>query len=108
MSRCASPPLPPPSHADPQSDILAASTANFSALVNATYPQSPRLRLDTSNYPNPFRGVAPATFSDAGETILSLVDGGEDGQVTPLQPMLVEGRAIDVIVAIDAVSCVSL
>ncbi|KAJ7826475.1 lysophospholipase [Mycena olivaceomarginata] len=86
------------------SDILAAATANFSALVNATYPQSPLLRLDTSNYPNPFRGVAPATFSDAGETILSLVDGGEDGQVTPLQPMLVEGRAIDVIVAIDAVN----
>ncbi|KAJ7789133.1 lysophospholipase [Mycena olivaceomarginata] len=86
------------------SDILAAATANFSALVNATYPQSPLLRLDTSNYPNPFRGVAPATFSDAEETIPSLVDGGEDGQVTPLQPMLVEGRAIDVIVAIDAVN----
>ncbi|KAJ7178193.1 lysophospholipase [Mycena filopes] len=83
-------------------EILAGSTANFSALINATYPQPPGLRLDTSNYPNPFHGVAPATFSDSGETILSLCDGGEDGQVSPLQPMLVPDRKIDVIVTIDS------
>ncbi|KAF7343261.1 Lysophospholipase [Mycena venus] len=85
-------------------NALAAHTANFSVLVNETYPQSPALRLDTSNYPNPFHGIAPETFSDSGETILSLVDGGEDGQVTPLQPMLVEDRKIDVIIAIDGVA----
>ncbi|KAF7343260.1 Lysophospholipase [Mycena venus] len=85
-------------------ETLAANTANFSVLVNETYPQSPALRLDTSNYPNPFHGIAPETFSDSGETILSLVDGGEDGQVTPLQPMLVEDRKIDVIIAIDGVA----
>ncbi|KAJ7023454.1 lysophospholipase [Mycena alexandri] len=83
-------------------EILAENTANFSVLVNETYPQSPALRLDTSNYPNPFHGVAPDTFSDSHETILSLCDGGEDGQVSPLQPMLVPDRKIDVIVAIDA------
>ncbi|KAJ7440575.1 lysophospholipase [Mycena latifolia] len=83
---------------------LAQSTANFSILVNETYPQSPALRLDTSNYPNPFHGVAPETFADSGEMILALVDGGEDAQVTPLQPMLVKDRNIDVIVAIDALS----
>ncbi|KAJ7625144.1 lysophospholipase [Mycena rosella] len=81
---------------------LAQSTANFSILVNETYPQSPALRLDTSNYPNPFHGVAPETFADSRETILALIDGGEDAQVTPLQPMLVEDRNIDVIVTIDA------
>ncbi|KAJ6453592.1 lysophospholipase [Mycena sanguinolenta] len=80
---------------------LAASTSNFSLLVNETYPQPPTLRLDSSNYPNAFRGVAPETFSDSGETILALVDGGEDGQISPLQPMLVKDRAIDVIIAID-------
>ncbi|KAJ7111443.1 lysophospholipase [Mycena epipterygia] len=83
-------------------EILAEETANLSVLVNATYPQSPALRLDTSNYPNPFHGVAPATFADSGETILALCDGGEDGQVSPLQPMLVKDRKIDVLVAIDA------
>ncbi|KAK7042581.1 lysophospholipase [Favolaschia claudopus] len=83
-------------------EVLAAGTANFSVLVNSTYPQSPSLRLDSSNYPNPFHGVAPETFSDSHETILSLIDGGEDGQIMPLQPMLVEDRKVDVIIAVDA------
>ncbi|KAJ7450821.1 lysophospholipase [Mycena latifolia] len=88
-------------------EILAENTGNFSILVNETYPQPPTLRLDTSNFPNPFRGVAPDTFADSGETILALCDGGEDGQITPLQPMLVEDRKIDVIIAIDAVNDVN-
>ncbi|KAJ7118432.1 lysophospholipase [Mycena crocata] len=83
-------------------EILAANTANFSVLVNTTYPQSPNIRLDTSNYPNAFHGVAPETFADSGETVLALVDGGEDGQVTPLQPMLVKDRKIDILIAIDS------
>ncbi|KAJ7068547.1 lysophospholipase [Mycena amicta] len=85
-------------------ETLAASTANFSILVNETYPQSPNLRLDTSNYPNPFHGVAPSTFADSHETILSMCDGGLDGQVTPYQPMLVKDRKVDVIIGIDAVN----
>jgi lysophospholipase len=32
------------------------------------------------------------------------VDGGEDGEVIPLQPLLVKARGVDVIFAIDAVS----
>ncbi|KAJ7461281.1 lysophospholipase [Mycena galericulata] len=82
--------------------VLASETSNFSILVNETYPQSPALRLDTSNYPNPFHGVAPETFPDSDETILALCDGGLDGQVSPLQPMLVKDRAIDTLVVIDA------
>ncbi|KAJ7766336.1 lysophospholipase [Mycena maculata] len=82
--------------------ILAESTTDFSVLVNETYPQSPALRLDTSNFPNPFHGVAPDTFADSHETILALCDGGEDGQISPLQPMLVKDRNIDVIITIDA------
>ncbi|KAJ7742584.1 lysophospholipase [Mycena metata] len=81
-------------------EILAENTANFSVLINETYPQ-PALRHDTSNYPNPFHSVTPATFSDSQETVLALCDGGEDGQISPLQPMLVPDRNIDVILAID-------
>ncbi|KAF7291014.1 Lysophospholipase [Mycena chlorophos] len=81
---------------------LAEATSDFSTIVNQTYPQSPNLRLDTSNFPNPFFGVAPATFADSGETILAMCDGGSDGQVTPYQPMLVKDRNIDVIIGIDA------
>ncbi|KAJ6478957.1 lysophospholipase [Mycena sanguinolenta] len=80
---------------------LAFGTANFSVLLNATYPQPPTLRLDTSNFPNPFHDVAPDTFADSGETVLALVDGGEDGQIMALQPMLVPGREIDVVIAFD-------
>ncbi|KAF8189184.1 lysophospholipase [Mycena galopus ATCC 62051] len=83
---------------------LAAGTANFSLLLNATYPQLPTLRLDTSNFPNPFHGVAPATFADSGETVLAFVDGGEDGQIMPLQPMLVPGREVDVLIAVDGIN----
>ncbi|KAG1861740.1 hypothetical protein DFJ58DRAFT_725585 [Suillus subalutaceus] len=31
-----------------------------------------------------------------------MVDGGEDGEVIPLQPLLVKARGVDVIFAIDA------
>ncbi|KAF8189185.1 lysophospholipase [Mycena galopus ATCC 62051] len=83
---------------------LAFATANFSLLLNETYPQPPTLRLDTSNFPNPFHGVAPATFADSGETVLALVDGGMDGQIMALQPMLVPGREIDVVIAFDGIN----
>jgi hypothetical protein len=33
-----------------------------------------------------------------------MVDGSEDGQNIPLQPLLVKAREVDVIIAIDAVS----
>ncbi|KAJ7858807.1 lysophospholipase [Mycena olivaceomarginata] len=46
---------------------LAAASANFSTLLNATYPQPATLRLDTSNFLNPFHGVAPSTFVDSGD-----------------------------------------
>ncbi|KAJ7636505.1 lysophospholipase [Roridomyces roridus] len=61
----------------------------------------PAHRLDTCNFPNAFHGVVPETFADSGETILALCDGGEDGEVSPLQPMLVKDRKIDVIIEID-------
>lgn len=61
------------------------------------------LRLDSADIPNPFFGLAQGTFVDTNSTILSLVDGGEDGQTTPLQPLLVRARGLDTIIAIDAV-----
>ncbi|KAF7301905.1 Lysophospholipase [Mycena indigotica] len=83
-------------------NILAANTANYTTFINQTFPQSPNIRLDTNNYPNPFFGVAPETFADSEETILAMCDGGLDGQITPYQPMLVKEREIDVIIGVDA------
>ncbi|CCM04094.1 uncharacterized protein FIBRA_06253 [Fibroporia radiculosa] len=58
--------------------------------------------VDTARYPNPFYGVQPRTFIDSNETVLSLVDGGDDGVATPYMPLLAKARGIDVILAIDA------
>ena len=54
--------------------------------------------------PNPFFGVLSKTFVDSDQKILNLVDGGENGEVTPFQPLLVKARGVDTIISIDAVS----
>ncbi|KAH9832909.1 lysophospholipase [Rhodofomes roseus] len=54
--------------------------------------------------PNPFQGLHPETFIDTNETYLQIVDGGEDDETVPLQPLLVKAREVDVIFAIDAAS----
>ena len=54
--------------------------------------------------PQPFMGINPGIYQDSNSTSLSLVDGGETGEVLPLAPLLVKARNLDVIVAIDASS----
>ncbi|KAL5496133.1 hypothetical protein ACEPAH_3050 [Sanghuangporus vaninii] len=82
---------------------LAASPIGplFSLLAQAL-PQPASTELDLSLYPNAFFGVAPSTFPDSAQAFLGLVDGGEDGEVLPLQPLLVRARGVDTILAIDA------
>lgn len=86
-----------------QAAALASSAIGpIIGLIEETMPQT-GLRLDSADIPNPFFGLAQGTFVDTNSTILSLVDGGEDGQTTPLQPLLVRARGLDTIIAIDAV-----
>ncbi|KAI9836140.1 MAG: Lysophospholipase 1 [Thelocarpon superellum] len=54
--------------------------------------------------PNPFRDWKPATNQHLNAEMLTLVDGGEDGQNLPLLPLLHEQRQVDVIFAIDSSS----
>ncbi|KAJ7623772.1 lysophospholipase [Roridomyces roridus] len=84
---------PPPSPLPPPTSRLSS--------IRPTRSQCGSTRVTTRIQ---FHGVAPKTFSDSGETMLTMCDGGEDGQVSPLQPMLVKDRNIDVIIEIDAVS----
>ena len=79
----------------------------FIEALEANYPE-PGLRLDSAAVPNPFYGVSSSTFPDSDQTILNLVDGGLDGEVTPYQPLLVKARGVDTILAIDAVSLLLL
>lgn len=48
---------------------------------------------------NPFQDVSYVTQND--EELLTLVDGGEDGQNIPLQPLIQPERGVDVILAFD-------
>lgn len=73
------------------------------SLVNSLLPEK-GIELDVASWPNPFYGVASETFLSSNQTDLRLVDGGEDGENIPLQPLLVKARGLDTILVIDAVS----
>ncbi|KAI0650992.1 lysophospholipase [Trametes meyenii] len=81
--------------------LLASPIGPIVGALETLFPQ-PGLRLDVAAVPNPFVGVAPDTYADAGSADLALVDGGEDGETTPFQPLLVRARGVDTIIAIDA------
>jgi lysophospholipase len=51
--------------------------------------------------PNPFFGYRKQSNNNADTRILTLVDGGEDTQNIPLQPLLQPDRKVDVIFALD-------
>ncbi len=58
---------------------------------------------DIAQYePNPFLGYRPATNPFADSSQLILIDGGEDLQNIPLQPLIQPVRAVDIIVAVDS------
>ncbi|PYH36275.1 lysophospholipase family protein [Aspergillus neoniger CBS 115656] len=52
--------------------------------------------------PNPFYLWANSTSPSASETVLDLVDGGEDLQNIPLHPLIQPERHVDVIFAVDS------
>ena len=60
--------------------------------------------MDVTAVPNPFLGLNAATYEDTAATQLRLVDGGLTGAVSPLAPLAVAARDVDLIVVIDAVS----
>jgi lysophospholipase len=58
---------------------------------------------DIAQYvPNPFYHYNNATNQQAQSTFLTLVDGGEDLQNLPLNPLIQPNRGVDVIFAVDS------
>ncbi|GAA5892136.1 hypothetical protein JCM6882_005704 [Rhodosporidiobolus microsporus] len=58
-----------------------------------------------ANYPNTFQNWSPDTgvaFESAGNDILQITDGGENGENVPIGPLLVKAREVDIIMAIDS------
>ena len=82
--------------------LNASSIGPIITALEAAFSQN-GFRLDAAEVPNPFFGLSPATFPDSDQKLLTLVDGGEDGETDPLQPLLVKARKVDTIIAIDAV-----
>ncbi|TDL15105.1 FabD/lysophospholipase-like protein [Rickenella mellea] len=73
------------------------------AALNQTFPQPlSTVELDAAYYPNPFFGLKSDTFLDSDESFIRMANGGVNGEVVPLQPLLVKARGVDVILAIDA------
>lgn len=73
-------------------------------LVNRTFfDTQPRQQMDITAVPNPFLGLSATTYEDTTATQLRLVDGGLTGAVSPLAPLAVAARDIDLIIVVDSV-----
>ncbi|CCM05117.1 uncharacterized protein FIBRA_07325 [Fibroporia radiculosa] len=83
------------------SALQASPIGPILEVFEAIIPES-GIDLTVGLVPNPFYGQSPETYIDSNETLLQLVDGGEDGEVVPFLPLLVKAREVEVIFAIDA------
>lgn len=79
---------------------LSTALATFLRSILTTFSQD---RNDIADYaPNPFYGWNPQTNPAANNERLTLVDGGEDLQNIPLNPLIQPIRKVDVIFAVDS------
>ncbi|KAI5455634.1 lysophospholipase catalytic domain-containing protein [Mariannaea sp. PMI_226] len=69
--------------------------------INDTLEEIGNDNKDIASWPNPFYKYNPGSNVNANNTILTLVDGGEDLQNIPLHPLLLPDRDVDVIFAVD-------
>lgn len=86
-------------------DKIGGSTNND--IVSLCLRLSPRAETDPNipqalYDPNPFSNYNPGTNINANTDTLTLVDGGEDFQNIPLNPLIQPVRNVDVIFAIDS------
>lgn len=70
--------------------------------MNTTFNQGPNVQLDSSVVPNPFAGVG-IDYEDSNQSVLRKLDGGLDGEVDAVEPLIVPGRAVDCLVVVDGV-----
>jgi lysophospholipase len=70
--------------------------------LNETLEQVGENNRDIATWPNPFYQYNPESNPSSDSTILTLVDGGEDLQNIPLNPLTLTARRVDVILAVDS------
>ncbi|KIY51596.1 lysophospholipase [Fistulina hepatica ATCC 64428] len=84
--------------------VTALESSDIGAIVEyleEDYPES-NVEYTVGMIPNVFYGLMKDSFISSNQDYLMFVDGGENGEVIPLQPLLVRARDVDVILAIDA------
>jgi lysophospholipase len=88
---------------DSATTSLSSSDDNALEYLLAWQLREVRTRAnDVANWPNPFNGVKSSTFQDSNSTWLELVDGSSNQENIPLNPLFVNARELDVVVAIDS------
>lgn len=94
---------------DALEDFNTSFWNDFFSFENSTVPETDLTWRDADYAifsPNPFLGFEANASTDKffESNHLFLADGGEDGQLVPLEPLLQEQRNVDVVFAIDASS----
>ncbi|KAH8201981.1 hypothetical protein TruAng_003824 [Truncatella angustata] len=69
--------------------------------INQTLANIGQENRDVASWPNPFYGYNIGSNMNSNFTTLTLVDGGENLQNVPLDPLLLSYRNVDIIFAID-------
>lgn len=82
--------------------LLKNPSGIIASLLNKFLTTIDQTNSDVALYaPNPFRRSTLSHSVIETADYLALVDGGEDGQVVPLNPLLQKERAVDIIFAFD-------
>ncbi|KAH8817220.1 lysophospholipase catalytic domain-containing protein [Xylogone sp. PMI_703] len=74
----------------------------FKQAISNTLMEIGQENSDIADWPNPFFGYNNNTNPNSQSRSLTLVDGGEDLQNIPLEPLLQDIRNVDIIFAIDS------
>jgi lysophospholipase len=73
----------------------------FKSAISSIVTAIGQTEEDIADWPNPFRNYRSGSNRISQSDMLTLVDGGEDGQNIPLHPLIQPYRHVDVIFAVD-------
>ncbi|PLW09989.1 hypothetical protein PCASD_24648 [Puccinia coronata f. sp. avenae] len=83
--------------------VIPGFPAIYTSVIKYFFPNTEGDDPLVAHYPNPFKGVnGNMGFDRSASNELLIVDGGENGENIPFNPLLAPGRQVDVILAADA------
>ncbi|WFD30792.1 lysophospholipase [Malassezia sp. CBS 17886] len=82
--------------------LQSNETNTLTQIVKGILGDLSKSENDVAPVPNPFSGYRPDSSMFHNTDTLRLVDGGEANHNVPLEPLMQPGRALDLIIGIDA------